>query len=560
MKRTTRWTSIACSTLLAVSLLTPATAWAADVNSVYDQLQAQYPAKVTEFTKAGISETQLRTFLDNVLSALKNDSSVTDSNFDSMLINKAITVAGQDADLQSKLTASLSLEEGMQLLGGQLPTSWIGMRNVLKAEWSAGSTGGTTPSVPTLPPAVPPTGSVPPGAPAPGTTPPAPAEEQGLFESKQENGRLVANVLTDRVLADWAEQKPLRLELGSTTNTEIKLPKDLLVKGKEAKQTLEVSVGEFGFKLNLAQLPASDVSVDLKVLSELDVRAQLGQKKLHSYGKPVSVKLSSNENGTKQALQPTGNLYMETQIEVPDGFLLHKHGAYQILANGQVLPLPITEKQVGEERVAVIHHLNGGTFVLASHESRPDFADTSNNWSRANIELLAEKNILSGYADGSFGPAQKVSRAELVTMITRSLGMFVEGEAMNRFTDIKNEAWYNASVTAAVNAKLIAGDPDGRFRPNDHITRQEVAIIFGNALTFLENRVGAGADTPFADLAFKDKQHVATWAQGAVTKVYDYKIMNGYQDSTFQPKAFTTRAEVAAMLVNLLEQAELLSK
>jgi len=547
MKRTTRWTSIACSTLLAVSLMNPVAALAADVNSVYDQLQAQYPAKVTQFTQAGISETQLRTFLNNVLTALKNDSTVTDGNFDSKLINIAISEASKDADLQSKLVSTLTAEEGIQLLGGQLPTSWTGMRNVLKAEWSAGAGTGTG------------GGGTGGGGTGPGGAAPVEAGT-APYDSKVENGRVIADVVTDRVVAGWAEQKPLRLELGGAKDAEIKLPQDLLVKGKAGNESLEVSIGGFGFKLNLAQLPASDVSVDVKLLSGLDVRSQLAQKKLVTDSEPISVKLSTVVNGKKQSLQPTGNLYMETEVPLSATKQWSKFGAYQILASGQVQPLPVTERQVGDKKVAVVHHLAGGTFVLASHAQQPAFTDTSSNWSRANIEFLAEKQILSGYANGTFQPAQKVSRAELVTMITRSLGIFVEGEAMNRFMDIKNDAWYNASVTAAVNAKLIAGDPDGRFRPNDNITRQEVAIIFGNALTFLENRLGESADTPFANLAFKDKQNVATWAQDAVTKVYDYKIMNGYQDSTFQPKAFTTRAEVAAMLVNLLEQAELLSK
>lgn len=496
VKKTTRWTAIVCSAVLAVSLLAPASASAAKTGSVYEQLKAQYPAKVESFTKAGISEKQLRTFLQDVLDALVEDRAVTKDNFDSMLIKKSVGLASADLDLYQKVTGTLTNEESTNLLKGKIPVSWEPMREVLRAEWE---------------------------------------RKRALI---------------------------IQIEKPAAQQAEVIITKDMIIKGKAAGQTLEVLFGTNAvIKVDFAQLPEFDLVLQLEIVNRDAVSTELMPFKLKSYGETLNVRLISNVTGAEQEVKLTGKGFIETHLILPSGVKNKDVGAYYVnLGLGHVQPLPMKITTSGVNRFGIVHHRGSGSFVLAHKEKAVTFSDTAGNWSQANIELLTAKSILSGYADGTFRPTQKVTRAELVAMITRSLGLFAGENPQSRFTDIKNDAWYNGAVTAAVEAKLISGDPDGRFRPNDNITRQEVAAIFGNAITMLEERIEPPTSTSFDSLTFKDKSNVAPWAQTAVGKVASHKIMNGYQDNTFGPRSFTTRAEVAAMLVNLLGQSHLLTK
>ncbi len=109
-------------------------------------------------------------------------------------------------------------------------------------------------------------------------------------------------------------------------------------------------------------------------------------------------------------------------------------------------------------------------------ETKPNFPDTPSAWYNKAINAVVEKGIMKGYPDGTFKPDASITRAELTQMIA----MFdnkPEGSAP--FQDIINH-WAERPIGSEYKAGRITGYPDGTFRPDNEITRCEVAVILNN--------------------------------------------------------------------------------
>ena len=102
------------------------------------------------------------------------------------------------------------------------------------------------------------------------------------------------------------------------------------------------------------------------------------------------------------------------------------------------------------------------------------------------IVKLAALDTIKGYEDGSFKPENTITRAELATIITFVLGLQdaadLAKETPTRFSDVKTNEWYTGYINIAANENVISGYPDGTFKPNNPITRAEVAAIISRMM------------------------------------------------------------------------------
>ncbi|MGI6145014.1 MAG: S-layer homology domain-containing protein [Peptococcia bacterium] len=97
------------------------------------------------------------------------------------------------------------------------------------------------------------------------------------------------------------------------------------------------------------------------------------------------------------------------------------------------------------------------------------------HWAENTIKKWLRQNLVAGYPDGSFKPDQSITRAEFVAIVNRVFNY--TQKAVVQFTDLSPEEWYIDDLAKAVAAGYINGYPDGTFRPEQTITRQEVAAI-----------------------------------------------------------------------------------
>ena len=102
------------------------------------------------------------------------------------------------------------------------------------------------------------------------------------------------------------------------------------------------------------------------------------------------------------------------------------------------------------------------------------FTDVKGNeYYARSASALADKGILSGYTDGTFGADKYITRAEMATMICRMLGQKSIAKTTTSFSDVKREHWASGFVKYAADNGIINGDGDGKFRPEDYVKYEE---------------------------------------------------------------------------------------
>lgn len=118
--------------------------------------------------------------------------------------------------------------------------------------------------------------------------------------------------------------------------------------------------------------------------------------------------------------------------------------------------------------------------LLAAFMAAPAFAytDVSDN---AAVTVVSEKGIMEGYEDGSFKPAEPITRAEFakvaVLASNAKLGDLVTTELYFEFSDVKADGWYVENIQKVANMGLMKGDAEGTFRPNDTVSEAEVYTV-----------------------------------------------------------------------------------
>ncbi len=170
------------------------------------------------------------------------------------------------------------------------------------------------------------------------------------------------------------------------------------------------------------------------------------------------------------------------------------------------------------------------------------FTDMAGHWAAADVLAMNKAGIVSGVSDTLFDPDRNITRAEFAAIIARALKL---SDKTADYKDVSDE-WFAPYVGACSDAGIISGY-DGMFRPNDNITRQEMAVIIVNAYSYLEK---AGANGGID--SFTDKAEIADWAKAAVDTASSVGLISGMGDGTFAPNANATRAQAASIVRRLL--------
>lgn len=167
------------------------------------------------------------------------------------------------------------------------------------------------------------------------------------------------------------------------------------------------------------------------------------------------------------------------------------------------------------------------------------FNDVAGHWAQEQINKWADQGLVAGYQDGSFKPNSQISRAEFVAMVNRSFDID-KGSTGSGFKDVQPGKWYYQDVIAAKANGYIGGYTDGTFKPDQTITRQEVASILVRLLQLTPTTQGLDG--------FKDANRIPGWARESVGAVAKAGLMRGMPDNTFGPLKNITRAEAVVSL------------
>ena len=193
---------------------------------------------------------------------------------------------------------------------------------------------------------------------------------------------------------------------------------------------------------------------------------------------------------------------------------------------------------------------NGGFYSTDTTNPNLDttvcFNDIQNHWAKADIMAMYRLGVVSGVNDTTFDPDRNITRAEFAALIARALKL--SEDAPSVFDDVEKGSWYETSVNACAKAEIITGF-DGKFRPNDTITRNEMAVIISNAYSYLGKKGENGGIDKFAD-----KSEIADWAKPSVDVCTTVGLISGMTDTTFEGDKTATRAQAASILKRLLDK------
>ena len=178
----------------------------------------------------------------------------------------------------------------------------------------------------------------------------------------------------------------------------------------------------------------------------------------------------------------------------------------------------------------------------------PNFIDVSKNaWYAKDVNYVVENGLMNGTSKNIFSPNMNLTRGMIVTILYRQAGSPDVSKLANPFSDVKDGQFYTKAVKWAAANKIVQGS-NGKFNPNDNITRQDFSVILYRYAKFAS--INMPAKRNYSN--FADQSNIASYAKGAVETFYKAKIVNGKTGNNFDPKGNTTRAEGAAMLHRFL--------
>ncbi|MBB3113124.1 hypothetical protein FHS18_005227 [Paenibacillus phyllosphaerae] len=208
-----------------------------------------------------------------------------------------------------------------------------------------------------------------------------------------------------------------------------------------------------------------------------------------------------------------------------------------------VITVPEDDK---DDQTDVSHEDADGT--NAETPNGKAFDDVSEaHWAAGDITFVTARGLFEGTGMNLFHPEATMTRAMFARVLANLEGIEDSEYAAPVFTDVPEGRWYTAAVNWAAGSGIISGMGQGRFGPNDNLTREQLAAMVYNYAT------SSGYELiDVAKVTFADGDSVATWAREAANALAAAGLLTGKPDGRFDPKGNVTRAEAAAVISRLI--------
>ena len=201
----------------------------------------------------------------------------------------------------------------------------------------------------------------------------------------------------------------------------------------------------------------------------------------------------------------------------------------------------IIRKSVADKNGVTMHLENGATVKIIEHTKT--FTDTQTHWAENAINFVTSHELYFGTSENTFSPDTAMTRG-MLAVVLHNLESNPTTSQKLEFKDVKADTWYTNAVQWAADQNIVSGYKNGKFGPNDNITREQLAVM-------LYRYAGSPAHSQ-NELHFADANHVSAYAKEAMQWAVEEGIISGTDNNTLNPKKNATRAEVAAMLMRLM--------
>ncbi|MBD2326058.1 DUF1565 domain-containing protein [Alkalinema sp. FACHB-956] len=174
--------------------------------------------------------------------------------------------------------------------------------------------------------------------------------------------------------------------------------------------------------------------------------------------------------------------------------------------------------------------------------------DIKGHWAEAFIKQLAAKNIIAGFPDGTFKPEAPVTRAQFAAIINKAFSPAPRRNAVE-FSDVSTSFWGYSAIQTASKGGFMAGYPGGLFKPEQRIPRVQVLVALANGLQYGEGNVSILA-------RYQDGNTIPSYATKFVASATQRRIVVNHPNlNLLNPNREATRAEVAAFVYQALVNA-----
>ncbi len=179
--------------------------------------------------------------------------------------------------------------------------------------------------------------------------------------------------------------------------------------------------------------------------------------------------------------------------------------------------------------------------------SFPDLG-SAGTWYHEAVDYVLQNGLMGGYGNGTFGPDDPLSRAQFAQILFNKEDRPVVNYLL-QYGDVAEGAWYTEAIRWAASRGIIGGYGNGMFGPNDSITREQLAVM-------LWRYAGSPAATG-KELHFTDADRASVYALEALRWAVENGVMSGKGGGILDPQGLATRAQVAQMVKNFMENREI---
>lgn len=178
----------------------------------------------------------------------------------------------------------------------------------------------------------------------------------------------------------------------------------------------------------------------------------------------------------------------------------------------------------------------------------PDITDITGHWAESGIRKAFGLGFVNGYLDKTFRPERQITRAEFLTMLVKALGMTTP-KAIS-WADV-DQHWAKEQIQIAAQNGIVEGLGGNLFGPDQAITREQMTVMLARAMRI---------STATQKSSFRDGKDISAWALNDIDAATQWKLILGYEDSTFRPQGSATRAEAVEIIIRALAYQENLNK
>jgi len=182
------------------------------------------------------------------------------------------------------------------------------------------------------------------------------------------------------------------------------------------------------------------------------------------------------------------------------------------------------------------------------------FTDIDNHWAKIDINYLAGKGIIKNTADMEFRPDDPITRAELAGILANAMKLKAGKSTSLAFNDVTADSEYYDAIAAVISQGIMTGYSDTRFAPDDKLSREQLAATIFRSLKLNTGVVISDSIANQVLQKFEDRDNISSWATQSTALVVSREMMKGTDENTFSPKKELTRAEATSVIARFYKE------